>query len=782
MKRCIQCGQTYDGGVDNCPADGSILVQANSTDPLVGQLLAGRYRVIQKVGEGGMGAVYKAIHNKMDRICAIKTLTGLSSDNELAVARFNREAKNSSRIDSPHAITIYDFGEAENGLLYLAMEFIDGKQLSDILDQEGVLPVDRVVRITDQIAEALSAAHALGIIHRDLKPDNIMITQKADQPDYVKVLDFGIAKTMADDGADNVTKTGFVLGTPAYMSPEQLTGESLDARSDVYSLAIIVYEMLSGQMPFEGDNLQAKMIKRLMSDPIRLRDVMPSVPDSVERAVMAGLVRDRENRTPTVQAFAAELADSYGMGTISISRRSTGKLKGSSMNEDGTVEWTQAQASLEPGAGVGPTTPDAPTQVVAAQPKKASVAKAQGQTPRKGKSTAPYDAGQDAPQRPPTYSPQAQAAQAPQWASVQYEMSAESEPQKSGFRRSWAVAGLIAIAAVVAIIYFLVAPSSKAAALVVQGAPQGSEVFVNDVSRGKIGADGTLKIADIAPGAAYVRISRDGFADFNADVTINKDAEASVTAMMLPAEIDYNGAMVVIPAGEFPMSESTPEARGQTKTISLPDFYIDKFEVTNKQYREFCDKTNRPYPLSMFGDKHFENNPDLPVVAVTWDDAAAYARWAGKRLPTEEEWEKAASWDAKVRGKREFPWGSDPDANKANLDRKNAMLAPGGTHQGDVSPNGVYDMGGNVGEWVESSYTPLIKKPLSSSSEMVKTRMARGGSIRSRSIEEAKTTSRGFPPREPEADILQALVVGIRCVVSASDPKLQERLNRQASR
>jgi serine/threonine protein kinase/formylglycine-generating enzyme required for sulfatase activity len=771
MKRCAQCGELYDGTLASCPADGSVLVQADSKDPLVGRLLAGRYEVIQKVGEGGMGAVYKAIHNKMDRVCAIKTLTGLSTDNEAAVARFNREAKNSSRIDSPHAITIYDFGEAENGLLYLAMEFIDGKQLSDLLEQEGVLPVERVVRITDQIAEALSAAHALGIVHRDLKPDNIMITQKADQPDYVKVLDFGIAKTMADDGADTVTKTGFVLGTPAYMSPEQLTGENLDGRSDVYSLAIIVYEMLSGQLPFEGDNLQAKMIKRLMSDPIRLREVMPSISDSVERAVMEGLVRDRNNRTATVQQFASALNDAYGLSTVSIGRRSTGRLNMSPTSEDGTVELNNSQPGMAPRTVYEPTTPDAPTQVVNTQ-QKAQLAKAQGQQARKAKSTAPYQAEQDSPPPAELFVP------APQRTPQQPEVTAESEPQKSGFRRSWALVGLVGLAAVIAIIWFLVAPTSKVSALVVQGAPAGSEVFVNDVSRGKTGPDGTLKIADLGPGAAYVRIARDGFADFNADVTITKDSEAMVTALMLPAEIDYNGQMVVIPAGEFSMSESNPEARGQTRMVSLPDFYIDKFEVTNKQYKEFCDKTNRPYPVSMYGDKHFENNPDLPVVAVTWDDAAAYARWAGKRLPTEEEWEKAASWDPRVRGKREFPWGNDPDENKANLARGNPVLAPSGAYMGDVSAYGVHDMGGNVGEWVESSVTPMITNPLPGSTEQVRSRMARGGTIRARQIDQAKTTHRGYLPREPVEDIKRVLVVGIRCVVPASDAKLQERLRQ----
>jgi serine/threonine protein kinase/formylglycine-generating enzyme required for sulfatase activity len=772
MKICPQCGENYDNNVEVCPADRSVLARVNPNDPLVGKLLAGRYKVIAKIGEGGMGAVYKAIHNKMDRICAIKTLTGLSSDNEMAVARFNREARNSSRIDSPHAITIYDYGEAENGLLYLAMEFIDGKQLTDILEEETVLGIDRTIHITNQIAEALTAAHALGIIHRDLKPDNIMITEKADKSDYVKVLDFGIAKTVADDGAENVTKTGFVLGTPAYMSPEQLTGETLDARSDVYSLAIIVYEMLSGQLPFEGDNLQAKMIKRLMSDPIRLRDVMPSVTDSVERAVMAGLARDREKRTPTVQAFASSLGDAYSLSTISVGRRATGKLDMSPTNE-GTMEWSTSQPIIENDQPFPPTTTDAPTQIVNTQ-QRASFGESNGEqsrTPRGGAARQTVPNSQQA--TPDQFSAAPQAILSQQGTLAGPETSTLSEPQKSGFRRWWAVAGLVGIAVVVAIIYFLLVPTAKAYSLVVSGAPPGSEVFVNDISRGKTGADGTLKVADVAPGSAYIRISRDGFADFNADVTIKKGVEESVTALLLPKEINLNGAMVVIPAGDFQMSADAP---GQTKLVSLPDFYIDKFEVTNGQYKEFCDKTKRPYPESMFGADYFSNNPDVPVVSVTWDDAAAYARWAGKRLPTEEEWEKAASWDPKVRGKREWPWGNDPDENKANLARGNPVLAPVGAYAGDMSPYGVYDLGGNVGEWVESSYTPIIDNPPPGSNRKVSSRMLRGGSIRTRQIDQAKTTYRGYLPREPEEIIKRVLVVGFRCAVSASDPKVQERL------
>ena len=163
------------------------------------------------------------------------------------------------------------------------MEFIDGKPLSRVIAEHRVLPIERVVHITTQIAEALSAAHALPMIHRDLKPDNVMITRKGSNTDFVKVLDFGIAKTLADEDAENLTKTGFVLGTPVYMSPEQLLGEELDRRSDIYSLAIIVYEMLSGGCRSKATILQAVMMKRVMSEPIRLGVAAPALSESVER-------------------------------------------------------------------------------------------------------------------------------------------------------------------------------------------------------------------------------------------------------------------------------------------------------------------------------------------------------------------------------------------------------------------------------------------------------------------------------------------------------------------
>lgn len=325
MKTCPQCNRVYDDTAEVCVEDGTLLVTQN--DPLIGQLLAGRFRLTEKIGQGGMGAVYKAIQVKIERVCAVKLLTSTAGgDSQLAVTRFSREAQMASHIDNPHAVTIYDFGESEGGAFFLAMEYVDGESVSQILERDRPLPLARVVHIIRQIAEALASAHALGIVHRDLKPDNVMITQKGSETDYVKVLDFGIAKAVADDARDKLTETGFVLGTPIYMSPEQLSGEKLDARSDVYSLALIAYEMLSGRLPFEGGNAQAITIKRVTTDPIPLRTFAASLSPEIERVIMSGLTRDPCLRTPTVELFARDLGAASGPARVTkVTAEKTGK-------------------------------------------------------------------------------------------------------------------------------------------------------------------------------------------------------------------------------------------------------------------------------------------------------------------------------------------------------------------------------------------------------------------------------------------------------------------------
>jgi serine/threonine-protein kinase len=299
VKTCPLCSKEYPDNVKFCPVDGSTLRAKAAGADLVGQVVADRYHIIKKLGEGGMGAVYLGEHVKMGRKSAIKVMNpGMAHDPD-AVSRFNREASNASRISHPNVCQIYDFGETTDGLIYLAMEFIEGQSLSDVIDREGALPAVRAASILKQSADALQAAHDLGIVHRDLKPDNIMITQARDGSDVVKVVDFGIAKAVAgDETGQKVTKTGLVVGTPEYMSPEQLSGDKLDGRSDIYSLGLVLYRMLTGVLPFQADTAQEVMIKRLTDEPTPLVDARPDIEfppgtQAVLDRVLQRLVADR---------------------------------------------------------------------------------------------------------------------------------------------------------------------------------------------------------------------------------------------------------------------------------------------------------------------------------------------------------------------------------------------------------------------------------------------------------------------------------------------------------
>lgn len=313
MKICPVCSTEYPDDVKFCPNDGQTLRSAAPANDLVGQVVADRYHVMKKLGEGGMGQVYLAEHVKMGRRSAIKVMNPSMVHDPDAVARFNREASNASRITHPNVCAIYDFGETPDGLIYLAMEFIEGEPLTDLLERAGggALPLGRATSIFLQTAEALQAAHDLGIVHRDLKPDNIMLTSRKGGGDTVKVVDFGIAKAVGgDEAGQKVTKTGLVVGTPEFMSPEQLSGDQLDGRSDLYSLALVFYRMLSGKLPFEATTVQETMIKRLTDEPIRLAEARPdlSFPAGLQPVIDTALARTPAERYQSVAKFAADVA------------------------------------------------------------------------------------------------------------------------------------------------------------------------------------------------------------------------------------------------------------------------------------------------------------------------------------------------------------------------------------------------------------------------------------------------------------------------------------------
>ncbi len=281
-----------------------------SESSLVGAIIADRYRIISRIGEGGMGQVYLAEHIKMKRMSAIKVMRAALVDDAESLLRFTREAENASKLSHPNVASIFDFGETPDGIVYLAMEYIEGESLHAILARETALHPQLAADIISQAADALQAAHDLGILHRDLKPDNLMLTTRPDGTFLVKLVDFGIARTM-DAGATRVTRTGLAVGTPEYMSPEQLSGDELDARSDEYALALVAFSSLTGQEAFADATGKQSLILRLTSRPRRLAEVRPDIdwPLSLQNVFDQALAPDAADRFDTIAEFADELSN-----------------------------------------------------------------------------------------------------------------------------------------------------------------------------------------------------------------------------------------------------------------------------------------------------------------------------------------------------------------------------------------------------------------------------------------------------------------------------------------
>jgi serine/threonine-protein kinase len=286
-------------------------------DPLIGTVVSERYRIIRKVGEGGMGAVYQAEHAVIEKMVALKILFQDLTRRPDLVMRFLQEARSASRIRQENVIDISDFGQSADGLVYIAMEFLDGQDLGRTLRTQKQLPWERSRPILMQIAKALRAAHSQGIIHRDMKPENIYLVDREGRADFVKVLDFGIAKVVSADENDGprLTQTGMIFGTPEYMSPEQAQGHPPDHRVDVYAVGCIMYHMLTGAVPFTADSFMGILTKHLLEPvvPPRRRRPELGIPADVEAICLRAMEKDRDKRWPDMDAFYQALGAAGGV-------------------------------------------------------------------------------------------------------------------------------------------------------------------------------------------------------------------------------------------------------------------------------------------------------------------------------------------------------------------------------------------------------------------------------------------------------------------------------------
>ena len=341
-KACPRCGARYDAAAVFCQKDGAglRLIEEQTRDPRIGQVLLDQFRMEECIGVGGMGMVYRARQTTVGRDVAIKILHPDVAGNPDAVRRFHREARISTALDHPNVVRVFLFGQLNDGSLYLVMELLRGRPLSELLRVEPKLATGRALHIAAQVAEAVGEAHTQGIVHRDIKPENVFLTPKGRDPDFVKVLDFGIARLLHPEDQTSATQAGLVFGTARYISPEGAAGEKTDARSDVYSIGVLLYQMLAGVTPFEGSTPVQLLMAHINERPPPIRSLQPGIPEGVADVVMRALAKNPDARYEDGAHFAEVLRDAAERSGIALRAR-----RGADADVSGRVPLDRGEAS-----------------------------------------------------------------------------------------------------------------------------------------------------------------------------------------------------------------------------------------------------------------------------------------------------------------------------------------------------------------------------------------------------------------------------------------------------
>lgn len=622
--------------------------QAEQQDRL-NEVLGGKYQVLCLIGGGGMAQVFLARHRLHGGLVAVKVLVDHLARDPRIVARFEQEARMAATLAShPNIVPIFDIGQG-NGLHYMIMQYIAGEDLSSYLRREGRLKLPDAANAVAQATEALSCAEAKRIVHRDLKLANMLL----DEAGRVKLLDFGISRVA--DLSDGLTRPGESMGTPYYMSPEQIRGEACDIRSDLYSLGAVFFELISGRHPFENESVTAIQIAHLSSPPPSLLTFVPELPTACDAIVQKLLSKRPEDRYQSTAELLEDLTN-YGA--------------------------TAGPGNLRP---------------IIAPPLREAVERAETLPLDSTISTASAPVPVVLPVAPVTPASMTPVIDQPPPASTTAAFTSEPPPRSSRTLMVVALAAFVLLALGAAGFFLL---------------------------RGK---------GSPAP-------------DRN-------DNHAAVSPALPQTSSDAHGRMVLVPAGQFLFGDKT-----ENKTMNLPAFYIDETEVSNAEYQRFSQATGREAPKT----QDYTTHPDYPVSGVSYQDAAAYAAWAGKRLPTEEEWEKAA------RGTdgRNFPWGDN--AWTTGVPNK---LQPVNSQPSRLSPYGAYNMAGNVWEWTTTPYAPqpeelaamkrlLNGQPFSSTWQIIK-----GGSFAPNGSDNFAISKRRGLPSDGRSPF-----IGLRCVRDANPP------------
>jgi len=706
MKECQLCKHCYTDDVATCPNDGMPTMHTLSGPPV----LEGKYHLDLRLGQGGMGVVYKARHSFLKTLHAIKIiLPDLVGNDPQLVTRFRQEALAAAAVRHQNVVSVTDYGVLNGNIPFLVMEYVEGESLHDMLTREKALNPEKAFDLISAICAGVGAAHHQGIVHRDLKPLNVMICN--DRPSIsqsVKILDFGLAKIKSGEllGSFIQAQTTGLMGSPYYMAPEQWADDDPDSRSDIYSIGVMLFQMLTGDVPFKGSSIPAIMKKHISDPPPSFAAVGVQVLPDLEAAVMHTLQKEKERRTPTVEQLVEELKEAIYPPAIGIHTTSGGALPVSSLRirsspgqskifvdsipvgetrengwlllegiqsgnhrikltHDGYEDWaTDLRCDGQPQQVVAELrTIDVGNMTSAAIPKPGGMTGAIP-VPKGGEAiTKGFSGTKDS-------SPSLQKTIQQKVATGDQDVAVRPQPQVlPKKKKKWFLSPAVIGTAAVIILLGLGAVGLIAA-------------FLLGVIPG-IGK-GNTNISSASP----------------SPVTSPTTGPGSITA-----------DLVSIPGGSYKMGNNKGRPNEAPEhDVQVPPFRMDKTEITNAEFLEFMTAMSyKPSDSEKFlanwvNGKPIPGQEKMPVRYVDLDDAKAFAAWRSKRdgvtyrLPTEEEWEFAARNGEK---RNLYPWGDKPDTKCAFIDTGNSEPSAVGTRS---CPDqwGVQDLIGNVWEWTSS--------------------------------------------------------------------------------
>ena len=672
MKECPSCRRCYPDNINHCPQDGD-----ETTPSLLGEpTLDARYLLERRLGQGGMGVVFQARHIFLKTSHAIKViLPDLVGNDPMLTTRFRQEALAAAAIRHQNIIAVTDFGVVRGTMPFLVMEFVKGRSLQEIMQTEGAMPVSRAWEFISAIASGVAAAHRQNIVHRDLKPLNIMVQDDVPTAEGVKILDFGLAKIKSGEllGSFVQAQTSGLMGSPFYMAPEQWSDEEPDAHADIYSLGVILYQMLAGEVPFKGSSIPSIMKKHLTTPPPSFQSMGVSVPPAIEAVVRHSLEKEIGSRIDTVENFLKELRSAIDSTPVVPA----------ALRETVTLDPLRTMASTTPPMSIPPGAFSTETQHPISNDTSVggSLESMIGNVSAPGSEKQAEQERRDKEQQEKLDRMARQAKELEdrleRLSSSMGPAAETADPETTRVRQNSTAPDL--------------APNTAARPSVVQGRP-----ITVDLDRKRKGPPIFL-IAAVVGGFLIAVIGIGVYLAFQA--TRGNDGPPPT-----PSPTPRRAEVAAISGGTFMMGrDGGPSEETPAHSVTVHSFMMDRTEVTNNEYADFVAATNSPAPSHWVNNRPVFGQEQWPVVNVSFEDAVAFAAWRSKRdgvtyrLPTEEEWEYAAR-----NGPRAdlYPWGSDWVPGLAVL--KEATPSAVGSRPGGANQWGVTDLIGNVWEWTSS--------------------------------------------------------------------------------